>query len=191
MPQFIKWANDAHYNFHILDIPKPTVMKKSLRYLLIVLGIIVIIVAGFAAFVAFRGIPNYTPESVSLKVNATPQRIERGRQLSTMMCNDCHMDPNTNKLTGRRMDEISQFGTVYSRNITKDTEHGIGKWTDGQLAYLLRTGVKPDGRFLPVMAKLSKMSDEDLQSIISFLHSDHNWVQPDNTLQPNSKYYFN
>ncbi len=165
-------------------------MKKALRYLLIVLGIIIIIVAGFAAFVAIRGIPHYTPEKVSLKVNTTPQLIERGRQLSTMLCNDCHRDPNTNKLTGRKMDEISQFGAIYSRNITKDPEHGIGKWTDGQLAYLLRTGVKPDGRFLPIMAKLSKMSDEDLQSIISFLRSDHNWVQPDNTVQPDSKYSF-
>ena len=66
------------------------------------------------------------------------------------------------------MDEIKQFGVIYSKNITKDPEHGIGKWTDGELLYLLRTGIKPDGRFLPVMAKLQKMSDEDIQSIVAF-----------------------
>lgn len=88
------------------------------------------------------------------------------------------------------MDEISQFGTIYSKNITKHPDLGIGKWTDGQLAYLLRTGVKPDGTFLPIMAKLQKMSDKDLQSIIAFLRSDHNWVQADNTPQPDTKYSF-
>lgn len=165
-------------------------MKKIFRFLLIIIGIIVLIAGVFAAFVAIRGIPNYTPEKVALTVQTTPERIERGRQLSSMLCNDCHMDFNTQKLTGRKMEEISQFGDIFSRNITKDPEHGIGKWTDGEIAYLLRTGVKPDGRFLPIMAKLHKMSDEDLQSIIAFLRSDHVWVQADNTRQPETSYSF-
>jgi hypothetical protein len=108
-------------------------MKKVLRYLLIVIGILVILVGGFAAFIAIKGIPKYTAENFSLKVASTPERIEKGRQLSLMLCNDCHMNPNTGKLTGRKMDEVPQFGTLYSRNITKDPEHGNGKMTDGQL----------------------------------------------------------
>jgi cytochrome c2 len=150
----------------------------------------VLLVGLFAAFVSFKGIPSADAENVSLKVESTPERIEKGRQLSAMMCNDCHMDEKTNKLTGRKMGEISQFGEIYSKNITQHPEKGIGKWTDGQLAYLLRTGVKPDGRFLPIMAKLSKMSDEDLHSIISFLRSGHSWVQADATPQQESKYSF-
>lgn len=165
-------------------------MKKVFRYLLITLGVLVILVGGFAAFVAFRGIPNYTPENFTLKMASTPERVEKGRQLSAMLCNGCHLNPNTGKLTGRKMDEVSMFGAVYSRNITNDPEHGIGKYTDGQLAYLLRTGIRPDGRFLPVMAKLQKMSDEDLQSIIAFLRSDNAWVQADKTENVNSKYSF-
>ena len=165
-------------------------MKKAFRYLLILIGVIIVLAGGFAAFVAIRGVPNYTPEEFSLTVKSSPERIERGRQLSAMLCDDCHMDFNTRKLTGRKMDEISQFGAVYSKNITQHPEYGIGKWTDGQLAYLLKTGVKPDGSFLPIMAKLQKMSDEDLQSIIAFLRSDHAAVQADNTRQPASKYSF-
>jgi mono/diheme cytochrome c family protein len=107
-----------------------------------------------------------------------------------MLCNYCHLDPNTNRLTGRRMDEIAQFGTIYSKNITQDPDNGIGKWTDGEIAYLLRTGVKPDGTFLPIMAKLSKMSDEDLQSIIAFLRSENELVKADNTRQQESNYSF-
>jgi mono/diheme cytochrome c family protein len=161
-----------------------------LRYLLITVLIIVILVGGFVVFVLLRGIPHYTAENVRLQVAVTPQRVQRGLQLSAMLCNDCHLNENTGRLTGRKMDEIPQFGTVYSRNITQDPEHGIGKWTDGQLAYLLRTGVRPDGRFLPVMAKLQKMSDEDLQSIIAFLRSDHQWVKGDPTPNNDSKYSF-
>jgi len=165
-------------------------MKKALRYLLIILAIIVGLAGIFAAFVAIRGIPAHEAEKIDLKVTSTPERIEKGRQLSAMLCNDCHMDPNTGKLTGRKMDEIAQFGSVYSKNITKHPENGIGKWTDGELAYLLRTGIKPDGRFLPIMAKLQKMSDEDLQSVIAFLRSDNAWVQPDDTRPPESEYSF-
>jgi hypothetical protein len=165
-------------------------MKKVLRYLLVIIGILIILIGGFAAFIAFKGIPKYTAENFTLKVTSTPERVERGRQLSAMLCNDCHLNPNTGKLTGRRMDEVPQFGTVYSRNITNDPEHGIGKMTDGQLYYLLRTGIRPDGRFLPVMAKLQKMSDEDLQSVIAFLRSDNQWVQADPTPSIDSKYSF-
>ncbi|RYF82167.1 MAG: c-type cytochrome [Chitinophagaceae bacterium] len=165
-------------------------MKKVFRYLLIGLLVIVVAAGGFAAFVAIRGIPEYSPEKIALAVNATPERIAKGRQLSSMLCNGCHMDENTGKLTGRAMDEVPQFGTIYSKNITKDPEHGIGKWTDGEIAYLLRTGITPKGRFLPVMAKLHRMSDEDIQSVIAFLRSGHMWVSADNTQHPASSYSF-
>ncbi|HEX4334892.1 MAG TPA: hypothetical protein VH062_03200 [Polyangiaceae bacterium] len=33
--------------------------------------------------------------------------------------------------------------------ITQSRERGIGAWSDGELAYLLRTGVRPDGRYVP------------------------------------------
>ncbi|MGV3530280.1 MAG: hypothetical protein ACO1OO_15365 [Flavisolibacter sp.] len=165
-------------------------MRKFFRYLLFALGAIVVIVGGLASFVAVRGIPNYTAQKIDLKVELNPESVERGRQLSRMLCNDCHYDQNTNKLTGRPMEEISQFGKIYSRNITQDPENGIGKWTDGEIAYLLRTGVKPDGSFFPVMAKLHKMSDKDLYSIIAYLRSDDPLVQADNTRQPQSSYSF-
>lgn len=165
-------------------------MKKALRYLLIILGVIVVLVGGAAAFIAIRGIPKYTAENPDIKVAITADRIERGRQLSSMLCNDCHMNFNTGKLTGRKMDEVSQFGAVYSRNITQHPQNGIGKWTDGQIIYMLKTGITPDGRFLPIMAKLHKMSDEDMHSIVAFFRSDDPWVQSDATPNNDSKYSF-
>lgn len=165
-------------------------MKKVFRYLLIFILVAVALVGIFAAYVAMKGVPAYEPQKIALTVASTPERIDRGRKLSTMLCNGCHMDPNTGKLTGREMAEVSQFGKVFSKNITSDPEHGIGKWTDGEIVYLLRTGVTPEGKFLPVMAKLHKMSDEDMHSVIAFLRSDHAWVKADNTRKPETSYSF-
>lgn len=163
-------------------------MKKVLRYLLLLLGIVVIAAGGFAAFVAIRGIPKYKAETVQLKIESTPQRVQQGQKLASMLCANCHLDPNTGKFTGREMKEAPQFGTIYSKNITKHPEFGIGKWTDGELVFLLRTGKKPDGTYLPpYMAKLVNISDEDLYSIIAFLRSDNKWVEADNTRQPDTK----
>ncbi|RYY88333.1 MAG: c-type cytochrome [Chitinophagaceae bacterium] len=143
-----------------------------------------------AAFIAVRGVPTEKAKQIDLKVEATPKRIARGEKLASLLCKSCHLDPNTNKFTGRRLDDVPQFGTIYARNITQHPEFGIGKWTDGELAYLLRTGIKPDGTHLPLMVKLKESSDEDLYSIIAFLRSNHTWVQPDNTRQPKTEYSF-
>lgn len=165
-------------------------MKKALRYLLYTLGVLALLAGGFILFVSLRGIPSFKPRTVQLQVNVTPERVAHGQKLTSLICAGCHMDPNTGKLTGHQLKDLPQFGDLYAKNITQHPELGIGKWTDGQLAYLLRTGIKPDGTFLPIMAKLSHMSDEDLHSIIAFLRSDHPWVQADNTRQPQSNYSF-
>lgn len=163
-------------------------MKKVFRYLLIIIGIFVLLAAGFAAFIAIRGIPHYKAEKINIAVESSPERIARGKKLASMLCFHCHFDQGTGKLTGRKMDEAPQFGEIYSRNITRSSGYGIGKWTDGELIYLLRTGVRPDGRYIPpYMAKLPNMADEDIYSIIAFLKSDDPWVQPDNTRHPDSK----
>jgi mono/diheme cytochrome c family protein len=91
-----------------------------------------------------------------------------------MLCAGCHKDPATGVLTGSRMaDAPPQFGVIYSSNITQDREYGIGAWTDGEIAYLIRTGIARDGRYTPPwMLKLPHLSDEDLKDVIAFLRSD-------------------
>jgi cytochrome c2 len=106
--------------------------------------------------------------------------VARGKLIASMLCQGCHYDQNTNALTGHRMTDIpAEFGKIYSRNITQDPTYGIGTWSDGDIAYLLRTGVKPSGQYVPpYMVKLPHISDEDLYSIIAFLRSDDTLVRP-------------
>ena len=78
---------------------------------------------------------------------------------------------------------------AYAQNITQDPEHGIGNWTDGELIYLFRTGVKKDGAYAPPwMPKFPNMADEDIHAIVAFLRSDDPMVvadsKPDKPCEP-------
>lgn len=165
-------------------------MKRVFKYFLIVLGIIVLIgLVGFA-FIEIRGVPSYEAKKIDYKVEVTPERVERGKKLALLLCANCHKDASTGKFTGEQMmDAPHEFGQIFSQNITQDKTYGIGTWTDGELLYLLRTGIKRDGKFAPpYMAKLPLMADEDINSVIAFLHSDDPLVTasatPDRPCEP-------
>lgn len=150
-------------------------MKKILKWIGILVGVVVLVAGGFAAYVALTGIPTYETRKIEMRVTATPERLERGKALATTLCVNCHLDRKTGGLTGEHMADLpTEFGVAYSRNITQDRTYGIGAWTDGDIAWVLRTGVHPHtGRYLPPwMPKFAHMSDEDIKSIITFLRSD-------------------
>src|SRR4029453_11932413 len=154
-------------------------MKRVLKWIGIVLGIAVVVIGAAAAYVAATPIPSYPVEKIDLKVDVTPERVSRGKRTAEMLCAACHLDPATGALTGRRVADVpTQFGESYSLNITKHPVEGIGSWTDGELAYLLRTGIGRDGRYTPPwMIKLPLASDEDLKDVIAFLRSDDPLVE--------------
>jgi mono/diheme cytochrome c family protein len=158
-------------------------MKKLLKGASYVLAAIVVVVGVLAAYIEIDGIPKYAHETPVLTVARTPERVARGKRLSSLLCNECHLSAETHALTGKHMEELpAEFGDVYSKNITSHPEMGIGKWTDGELVYFLRTGVRPDGQYVPPwMVKLPHLSDEDLSSIIAFLRSDDPLVAPSAT----------
>jgi len=149
-------------------------MRRALKVAGLALAVLAALVGGFLLYVQLDGIPRYPVEKVSFHAEPTPERIARGKKLASVLCAGCHLDPTTRQLTGKYMsDAPEEFGVIYSANITRHPTKGIGSWTDGELAYLLRTGVKRDGQYTPPwMVKLPHTSDEDLASIIAFLRSD-------------------
>lgn len=166
-------------------------MRKFLKVILIIIIGLIVIVGAFAAFIATRTLPTYTPQKVTAKIDYTPERIANGTRLASMLCKNCHYNDDTHKFTGRELTEAPQFGKIYSKNITHDANAGIGNWTDGELVYFIRTGIRRDGKYIPpYMPKLIHISEEDLYSIISFLRSDNAWVQPDASKQPESQISF-
>jgi mono/diheme cytochrome c family protein len=163
--------------------------KRILKVALAIVVVLVLVVAGTLVYIDRSGIPHYPPGKVDLKVEITPERIERGRGTVQLLCAACHLDNDTASLAGKPMLDLpAQFGAAHSANITQDLETGIGAWTDGELAYLLRTGVTRDGRYTPPwMVKLPNMADEDLLSVIAFLRSDDPLVRPIKAKRPASK----
>jgi mono/diheme cytochrome c family protein len=154
-------------------------MKKLLKWIGSAVMAVIAMAAGAAVYVGMAPIPHYPIRKVEFPVDVTPERIARGRRSVETLCASCHLDSRTGALSGRRMPDLPpEFGEAYSLNITSHPTKGIGAWTDGELAYLLRTGVARDGRYTPPwMIKLPHASDEDLRDIIAFLRSDDPLVQ--------------
>ena len=166
-------------------------MRKAFKVLILIILLLIVVVGLFALFINYRDMPIYKVEKLDVHVEATPQRIQKGRKLASMLCFSCHYNSKTEKFTGRLLSEAPQFGKIYSANITHDSVAGIGKLTDGELIYFIRTGKKPDGEYVPpYMPKLIHIADEDLYSIIAYLRSGDSYVQADPTPSPKSQQSF-
>src|SRR5262245_20011936 len=158
-------------------------MRQVVKIVVRILGVLVLLVAGAVVYLQLSGLPYYPRPTLQLTVEPTPERVARGARLANMLCVSCHLDATTRVLSGRRMDDVPpEFGAIYSANITQHKERGIGAWTDGELAYLLRTGIRRDGRYTPpYMPKLPHASDEDILSIVAFLRSNDPLVAANDT----------
>ncbi len=149
-------------------------MRTALKALAATSLLLLVLAGGYAAYVAATGIPRYAPQPLDVHLQTSPERVARGRKFARLLCVGCHMDPTTRQLTGKRIADLSpQYGTIYSKNITRDPDSGIGAWTDGELMYFMRTGVNRRGQYVPpYMPKLPLLADDDLESIVAFLRSD-------------------
>ncbi|MBK9105860.1 MAG: c-type cytochrome [Saprospiraceae bacterium] len=163
-------------------------MKKVLKVLGMLIALAVLLLAAGAAYIHFDGIPTYEVKAPDLKVTADSTMVAEGKRLATMVCSKCHMASN-GLLEGQHMKDLpAQFGKAWSANITRDPKYGTGRYTDGELAYLLRTGIKRDGSYAPPwMPKFPHLSDYDLHSVIAYLRSDAPELAPVAKAQPPSQ----
>lgn len=153
-------------------------MKKVFRVLGFLVLAVVLLAAAGAAFIQFRGVPTYETKELKITVKPDSTRLARGEHLVTLICAECHRGEG-NKLTGRHMVDVPElFGYVHSANITRDKTHGAGRYSDGELIYFLRTGIKRNGAYSFVMNGFPHLSDEDLYSIVAYLRSDAPQLDP-------------
>lgn len=154
-----------------------------LRYVGFLALAVVIGIAGLLIYLKF-GLPDIA-DAEELKIEYTPERIERGRYLanSVTVCMDCHstrdwsrfsgpITPGTLGQGGDRFDQSMGFpGVFFARNITPA---GISRYTDGELYRVITTGVTKEGRAMfPLMPYLyyGRMDPEDIYSIIAYVRS--------------------
>ena len=158
-------------------------MKKIVKVVLIILGVIVL---GLVCVVVFikTALPN-VGKAIDLKVQVTPGRVKRGEYLANHVaaCMDCHSQRDWTLYAGplkketfggggeRFGKEIGFPGTVYSSNITPAA---LGDWTDGELFRAITTGENKHGKALfPLMPypNYGKTNAEDIMCIIAYLRT--------------------
>lgn len=154
-----------------------------------ILGVIALLIVAAAAlgfgYLSLRQ-PTTAPP-VAIKIQMTPERIERGKYIFTYIadCDGCHSQRDMTRFAGPVVEagrgkgvvfpaEMGLPGVVVASNITPDRETGIGDWTDGEKIRAIREGVGRDGRTLfPLMpyTYYRLMSDEDVYSVVAYLNS--------------------
>lgn len=164
-------------------------MKKLKRWVAIILGSLLTIILVLVLYVLLVPLKTYEVKAPVIKVSSDSISLAEGKRMAVMLCQQCHLGSD-GSMSGALMED-GPFGTVYSRNITNHPEFGIGSYTDGELAYLLRTGIRNNGTYTPPwMAKLPHLSEEDIHDIIAFLRSDDPLVAPSTNTVPEPKYSF-
>jgi mono/diheme cytochrome c family protein len=158
-------------------------MKKAFKIIGYTLGALLALVLLFTVYVQFSPMPTYPVQAPDLKIQPDSARLAEGRRIVLTDCAHCHRGAD-GKVSGDLFFSDDVFGKMWSANITQHPTAGIGEYTDGELAYLLRTGVKRDGSYAGPWMTFPLLSDEDLASTIAFLRSDAPEVQPSETRQP-------
>ena len=110
--------------------------------------------------------------------------LERGRYLvNAMLCPLCHtpISPDTGAydtalfLAGGMRVAAYPWGVSYSRNLTPDSETGLGAWSEEAIVNAVTRGVSRGGRRLDAMAMpwpwFSRLSPADARAIAVYLRS--------------------
>lgn len=159
------------------------------RILLALLGLVVLVIAICALWVASRQNLKFDRPYPAVAASADSTVIARGHYVVRKLanCYMCHGDTtrHADVMAGLDVPLSGGFtwnippGTIRARNITPDVETGIGKFSDGAIARALRNGVGSDGRALLPFMEMQGLSDEDLVAVVSYLRSQppvHNLV---------------
>jgi mono/diheme cytochrome c family protein len=159
-------------------------VRRLVQAVKILALIVVLAIAGLAAYVAWAWDRTYDAPLPEVRLSSDPAVLARGQYLvyGPAHCVECHgaSFEALEKLSAGELVPLSgglrlamgPLGAIYSPNLTPDKETGIGRYSDGQIARMMRWAVKPDGRStVEPMMPFGNMSDDDLNAIISFLRA--------------------
>ncbi len=120
-----------------------------------------------------------------IHASSDPAVIRRGEYLvfGPAHCVECHLGSSGESATaaerglrpalrGGMRFAAMPLGVVYSKNLTPDPDTGIGRYTDGQIARMMRYSVRPDGKAsVQLLMPFAELSDADVTAIISYLRT--------------------
>lgn len=149
-------------------------LRRVLKYLGITVGVLVLAVGAVVAYASLTWDSDRYGDYPFPDLRATTDSatIEHGRYLAfgPAHCVDCHTPPGEPLLSGGVAFHLP-LGTIHTPNITPDPATGIGRYSDGEVARMLRYNVRPHGRAAMPFMQFEGMSDDDIVAILSFLRS--------------------
>ena len=138
----------------------------------IVVGAVVVLALAGAGAAALVIRPELPPLASGTRPAFDPALVQRGAELAAVGdCNTCHTAPGGRTFAGG-LGIPTPFGTIYSTNITPDTETGIGQWSEAAFRRAMREGVDREGRHLyPAFPfdHFTLVSDDDDRALYAFL----------------------
>jgi mono/diheme cytochrome c family protein len=138
----------------------------------IVYGVCGVAIVGLGLFSWYAWHPALEPVIPEVDTVYSPQVIAKGKMLAAAgYCDTCHTPPGGAAYAGN-YEMHTDFGTIYSSNITPDIETGIGSWSEAAFIRAMRTGVSRDGHhLLPAFPyeHFNKMTDEDIRAIYAYI----------------------
>lgn len=156
-------------------------MKILVKILFWVLLVVVLIAAGFYTFVELSWNKTFDAPYPEISASTDSTLIARGAYLAygPAHCVYCHgpQDKIKEIEAGERLPLMGGWeitippGTFRAPNITPHAQNGIGRYTDAELARIMRHMVGPNGRCIMPFMPFAELSDEDLTAVISFLRS--------------------
>ena len=134
--------------------------------------VVAILVVGLAGFAFWAQRPAIAPVAAPAANAFDAALVARGEKVAAAgYCLTCHT-PAGGKPYAGGLAIVSQFGTIYSTNITPDVDTGIGGWSPQAFARAMHEGVARDGSHLfPAFPydHFTKVSDDDIQALYAFL----------------------
>lgn len=136
--------------------------------------LLALLAVGGALFLRQGGLAPYrVPAGGAPAVAAAAEQVARGEYLAQLgNCAGCHTTRGGVPLSGGRAFP-SQYGTLYSTNLTPDPHTGIGDWSAVEFRHAMRNGVSRRGVLYPAFpyAQFARLSDADLDALFAYLRS--------------------
>ncbi|MDA9399584.1 MULTISPECIES: c-type cytochrome [Bradyrhizobium] len=107
-----------------------------------------------------------------LEVEATPERIARGRAVADSFCAGCHSSSGVLSGGGDVGRDLPlPIGSFVPANLTP--AGALKHWSDGEIFRAIRNGVDARGRWLAIMSftNAGRLSDEDTKAVIAYIRS--------------------
>ena len=138
----------------------------------IILTAVGVTVAGVAAFALYAHEPEIAAISRPDVGAFDKAQVERGRVLANFGdCTACHTRPDGLPFAGN-FPLKTPFGTIYTTNITPDSDTGIGAWSKEAFRRAMKDGVDRRGNHLyPAFPydHFTKVKDADIEAIYAYL----------------------